>query len=281
MFRETSMITSRGCPFKCNFCNVFEKKYRYRSAEDIVGEMAYIQGLGYDYIHFFDDTFNLFTRKVKDLCRAYLDAGLEIQWAFRGRVDQVDEEMFDLLRRANCRRVYFGVEAGTDEVLATIGKRINLEQSRRAFAMAHRHGIEIMGYFMIGFPDETPAQIEQTIRTAIELGPQYVQVLITTPLPGTALYSQAMEAGAIPGDYFRDYVLDPVPQFRMHAWNRYLDEEELVRMSRRFYRKFYFRPRYMVDRLTEISSPGEFMRKSAAALSLLGFQADSLLPKES
>ena len=280
-FREASMVTSRGCPYKCNFCNVFEKRYRYRSAQNVAGEMSYLQGLGYDYIHFYDDTFNLFNRKVTDLCRAYLDAGLRVQWAFRGRVDHIDEEMVDLLRRANCRRIYFGVEAGTEEVLQTIGKRITLEQARRAFRLARSSGIEVLGYFMLGFPDETPEQMEETIRTAIELDPHYVQVLVTTPLPGTPLYRQAIEEGGIPGDYVRDYVLRPTPTLHMRPWNRRLNEQELIARSKRFYRKFYFRPRYMARRLGEISSARELAGKAAAAMSLLGFQFTSLLPKES
>ncbi len=268
IMKEASVISSRGCPYKCNFCNTFEKRYRYRSASNVVAEMKMLQDAGYDYIHFYEDTFNLFEKKVRDFCLEYLKQGLTIEWAFRGRVDVMSEELADLLKRTNCRRAYYGVESGSDEILKTIGKKINIAQVERAFELTKNAGIEILGYFMIGFPDETPAMIEHTIRTAIKLDPTYMQVLITTPLPGTVLYKNAVDEGAIPGDYFKEYVRSPTPVFKMYSWNRFLDEEQLVTYSKKFYRKFYFRPSYLLRSLRDAIAQGVFFRKAAAGLQL-------------
>ena len=268
-FRETTMVSSRGCPYKCNFCNIGSTRYRYRTAKNVVDEMEYCAGLGYNYIQFVDDTFNLFDKKVKEMCRDLIRRQLPIKWCFRGRVDKIDEEMCELFVASGCIRAYFGVESGNPDVLASIGKQITIDQTREAFRLMNKYGIETVGYFMIGFPDETPAQMEETIRFASELKTGYAQVLITTPLPDTRLYEQALREGGLPGDYMRDYALNPVPNLQMIPWNKYLSTEELLSYSKRFYRKFYFRPGYVWRQIRATTNPTEFMRKAQALKGLV------------
>lgn len=268
---ETSMISSRGCPHKCTFCYTRAQKYRYRSPDNILDEMDVCVRQGYNCIQFQDDTMNLFGKKMKDFCRRKIERGQNVRWVFRGRVDQVDEEMGELLRQSNCIRVYFGVESGNEDVLASTLKAVTLDQVRNAFRIMKRNKIETVAYFMIGFPDETPAQMEETIDFAREVDPTYVQATITIPYPGTPLYRQALAEKGIPGDYFRDYALNPTPVMRGLPWNRYLSETELNGMLRRFYRRFYFRPRYMMRRAAELRNPVEVFRKVGAVRDLVRF----------
>ncbi len=269
---ETSLVTSRGCPHKCTFCQVRARKYKYRSAENVVDEMAEIEAAGYSYVHIFDDTFNLFRRKVKEFCQEYIARGLTVQWAFRGRVDQVDEEMLALMKQANCVRCYYGVESGSDRTLEIMRKGITREDARRAFALTKAAGIGTAAFFMIGYPDETEQDIRQTIDFAKELDPDYAQILVTIPLPGTPLYDQAVAEGGISGDYFRDHTIDPDPDLKLQPWCRNLTDEQLSAWARRFYREFYFRPGYVWERIREVQSPLEFARKAGAAARLALYQ---------
>lgn len=270
-YLETTMITSRGCPFSCNFCDQGGNKYRYRSPRNVVDEMEACQAAGMQFIQFTDDTFNLFPKKVKHLCLEIIERKVQIPWSFRGRVDQVDDEMFELLARANCKRVFFGVESGSDSMLEVIGKRITTAETRRAFALARQHGIETIGYFMMGFPNETEEQIMETINLAKSIGAAYAYVSITLPLPTAPLWQEVTRDPRFPRDYLRNYTLSPSPEFEMLPWSNLFTLRQLYRFNKRFYREFYFRPAYVLQRLRDVKSAVELARKALAGLSLLWY----------
>ena len=266
--KEATLISSRGCPYKCNFCSMREQRYRYRSAKSLADEVEACKAMGYNTVQFVDDTFNLFDKKVMEFCQELIDRKLEINWVFRGRVDHMNPQLAAKLAESGCTRVYFGVESGNAEVLASTLKGVTLEQVRYAVQCAKDAGIEVLTYFMIGFPDETPQQMEETVDFAIALQPHYVQVTITIPLPGTPLYDDALATGAIPGDYFAEYTRRPVRVMRGITWNKHLSERQLVRKLKRFYRRYYFRPSYMLARATEPRNSREFGRKAMAMYQL-------------
>ncbi|XP_060084891.1 anaerobic magnesium-protoporphyrin IX monomethyl ester cyclase-like [Ylistrum balloti] len=278
-YRETTIISSRGCPFRCNFCDVGGRKYRYRCAKSVAQEMRQCEETGFEFVQFMDDTFNLFPKKVKALCHEIIAQKITIPWCFRGRVDQVDEEMFDLLKRANCKRIFFGVESGSDEMLAYIGKRITRAQTERAFILAKQAGIETVGYFMLGFVKETREQMLETIAFAKKIQADYVHVTITIPLPGTPLWDEVCLDPNFPKDYLRDYTHDPVKNFELLPWSQTHSYEELYALNKKFYREFYFRPSYLWRRLKQVRSLKELWRKLRAAWNLMLFQFDRLVQK--
>jgi anaerobic magnesium-protoporphyrin IX monomethyl ester cyclase len=266
---STTMLSSRGCPHSCTFCDVPDKSYRQRSPSSIVAEMKVCLELGIREVYFFDDVFNLNKRRVLDLCAAIAQEQLPIRWAFRGRVHPFDEEMAAALTRAGCVRIQFGVESASDAVLGRIQKGISVEHVRTAFAAAHAAGIETLAYLMIGLPGETRSDVLRTIEFAKELGPQYAMFTIATPFPDTAMYAEALERSLIPKDYWGEYARAPVARLRNWYWEEHLGHDELKRLLRRAYREFYFRPSYLRGALLHSGSVHHLARKIRGGVSML------------
>lgn len=266
----TTMFTSRGCPYRCIFCDRphLGKRFRAHSAEYVVDEMARCRAMGIKEILIYDDTFTVNRRRVMDICSAVVDRRLDIAWDIRARVDTVDPELLGLLRRAGCERIHYGVEAGTDEILSSLAKGVTVGQARRAFAWSRKAGIETLAYFMIGSPGERPEQIERTIELACALQPSYAHFSITSPFPGTALYRMGLEKGLF-GDFWRDFAARPTSAFTPRYWEEHLSREQLLEYLKLAYRRFYGRPGYIARRLARIRSWRDLTRKVKGGLRAL------------
>ncbi len=140
----TTMFTSRGCPYQCLFCDrpLFGKNFRAHSAERVVGEMTECQKLGIKEIFIYDDTFSVDRERVMDVCRLIQEKNIHLAWDIRTRVNTVDEEMLRALKNAGCQRIHYGVEAGTEKILAVLKKGINLDMVNQAFTLTKKIGIE-------------------------------------------------------------------------------------------------------------------------------------------
>ncbi|MCX7591620.1 MAG: B12-binding domain-containing radical SAM protein, partial [Kiritimatiellae bacterium] len=184
----TTIMSSRGCPARCIFCDRphLGKKFRARSAQSVVAEMRQChEKFGIDEFFFYDDTFTIDRQRVLEICRAVKEAGLDVFWDIRARVSNVDHEMLKALYEAGCRRIHFGIESGNERILKIIRKGVDLHRAREIFTFCRDLGIETLAYFMLGFPEEGPQEIEDTIRYALSLDCDYVHVAVTTPFPGT------------------------------------------------------------------------------------------------
>ena len=270
----TTMMTSRGCPMRCIFCDRphLGKQFRYRGAESVVEEMALCRDSGIKEIFVYDDTFSIRKDRVLDICQAIHDRKLDIHWDIRAHINTIDEEVLDALASAGCSRIHYGVESGNREILKILKKGIDLEQTKRVFHMTRDRGITTLAYFMIGNPTETPAQIDETFRFACALDPDFVHISITTPFPGTELYRWGLEKGLYKRDFWRDFAQNPQPGFVPRVWEEVLSRDELIHMMRRGYRRFYMRPGYIFKRLLAVRSWDEFRRKAKAGLRLLSFR---------
>jgi len=248
--RATTMITSRGCPYNCIFCDTKRKLFIQRSAKNIVDEMEECFKAGYEFINIQDDTFNLVKKNVLTICKEIINRGLKISWGFKGRVDLIDYETACLLKEAGCKRIHIGVESGSDRILDYIKKGFNTAEIKKGVSLLKKVDIQILAYFMIGIPYETKEEIEKTIDFAIELDPDFAQFTVLYPFPGTALYDMAIKVGAFEKDYFREYMQEPFqpPEFR--RWKTILSDKEIKKLLRHAYRKFYFRPSYIIKTLS-------------------------------
>ena len=266
----TTMMSSRGCPFRCIFCDRphLGKVFRARSPESIADEMEECQKMGIREVFFYDDTFNVNRKRVIDLCRLISERGIDLRWDIRARVDLMDEEMLRALKDAGCVRIHYGVEAGTPEMIEVLRKGIDLSAVRRVIGLSEKLGITTLAYFMIGNPGETREQIMETMRFAGSLPASYVHISVTTPFPATELYRVGLEKGIFPNDHWRDFARNPSVDFVPPLWEEKFARDELIALLRRSYGKFYFRPGYMVRRLLEVRSAGELKRKARAALRL-------------
>ena len=191
----TPLMASRGCPFRCEFCHkpVFGDLFRGRPIESVVEEMHEIAELGYDHIWMSDDLFTLSYKRTMELCQAIEDAKLPLTWECLSRVTHVDYELFAQMRKAGCKRIFFGIESGDEGVLKQMSKGITPAQSRAAVEACVKAGIKAAGFFMVGYLGETNESLTKSINFSSELPLDYVSYTIAYPLPGTKFYSKVKE----------------------------------------------------------------------------------------
>ncbi len=267
----TTMFTSRGCPFVCTFCDRphLGKKFRARSAENVVDEMERCIALGIREFLIYDDTFTVRRERVLEFCDLILRRGLDVGYDVRARVDTVDAEMLKKMARSGCRGIHYGVEAGTARILEVLGKGIDLPTVERVFTETKRAGIQVLAYFMIGAPGETRSEIHETFRVARTLDPDFLHLTILTPFPGTKIYRQGLATGIIERDVWRDFARRPHLGFVPPYWGENFSLDELNDLLLEGYRGFYRRPEYLFKRILAVRSPDELLRKAKAGLRLL------------
>ena len=246
------MITSRGCPGKCTFCfsGMFGKKIRVMPAENIVKEILFLQkNYGIREISFYDDTFTCNRKNVKKFCQKVIDEKVDITWCCFARVDTVDLETLTLMKKAGCHQIMYGIESASEEILKNINKKIDLEKIDKALKLTRKVGIRIRGAFMIGSPGETVETIKETIDFAIELKPDIAIFNITTPYPGTQMFDWAKKNNYLLTENWSEYDLSkPI----MELPN--LSKEKIQEYYRIAYKKFYFRPSYLIRKFFDIRS---------------------------
>lgn len=267
----TTMMTSRGCPFKCIFCDRphLGKLFRARSAKNVVDEMEECVNLEIKEIFLYDDTFTVGKRRTIEVCEEIIKRGFDVGWDIRARVDTIDENVLQMLKKAGCERIRYGVEAGTPEILKVLNKGITLEQVREVLKMTKDVGITTLAYFMIGSPTETEEQIMKTIDFAVKLNPDFAHFSITTPFPATKLYRLGLEKGVLSHDYWREFAASPKEDFVPELWQEHLSRKELTNLLKYAHKRFYLRGSYVMKNLLSLRSFEEFRRKVKTGLRML------------
>ncbi len=196
-YTVSPLITSRGCPFSCNFCSrpVFGTTFRTRSPQNIVAEVEEITDLGYDRVWFADDCFTLNPTHLKLVCDLLVQKQIGIEWECLSRVDTLNADLALEMKRAGCARVFFGIESGNDDVLALMNKQITTDQARKAVHAAKKGGLQAGAFFIIGYPGETEQTVLDTIRFASRLPLDYLSFTLPYPIPGTVLFDQVKNNG--------------------------------------------------------------------------------------
>jgi len=251
--KVTTMFTSRGCPYRCIFCDksIFGSKWRARNAANVLDEMEQIvKDLRIRSIIIYDDLFTLNKKRVGEICRGILERGLKFEWKCEGRVDRVDGEMLSWMKKAGCSLIAYGVESGNQSGLDYLQKGITLPQVRRAFALTRQAGIKPMAYFILGIPVETFGEGLQTIQFAKELNPDYAQFSILSPFEGTKLYDEAKAKGW----YYQVDANNPFDKDRKRPvlLSENWSEDSLRKILRLAHKAFYFRMGYIFNRLRRI-----------------------------
>jgi magnesium-protoporphyrin IX monomethyl ester (oxidative) cyclase len=202
----TSMITSRGCPYNCVFCSihtVWGHKWRPRSPDNVVLEIEHlIDVYKIREIHFEDDNLALNKRRMEKICDLILDRGLDIKWFTPNGVAiwTLDKNLLEKMKKSGCYKLSFGIESGDPETLRFIGKPVDLTYARKVIQWANELGIWTHGFFVIGFPYESKASIDRTLRFATESDLDFASFFIATPLPGTRLLEIVKKEGLIEND---------------------------------------------------------------------------------
>lgn len=251
----TTMITSRGCPFNCLYC-VRESPYRKRSVANVCDEIEHIRyTLGIKEIMFVDSTFSVSIPHAIEICKEIMRREIDITWEASTRVDCVSKELFYWMRVAGCARIQFGVESGDERVLKILRKGITLSQIRNAVAWAKEAGLEILINYMIGCPGDTLVSIQKTIDLAIELDSDFAVFTITTAGPGTDMMDIAIEQGFASPEVITDFIHGKIRHLpKIVFTTKEYDRKKLDDLLREAYRRFYFRPRYVLKRLKRMRS---------------------------
>jgi radical SAM superfamily enzyme YgiQ (UPF0313 family) len=260
-----SMITSRGCPFSCIFCNknIFGRGFRYHSPEYVVKEMEILKSkYGAKDIAIWDDNFTVNKERVYKICELIIKKKLNLSWSCEARVDCVDLDLLKIMRKAGCDYIAYGIESGSEKVLKKMRKGFTKDDVRRTFSWTKEAKIGIRAYFILGMIDETTKEMEETIDFAIELEPDIASFTLWVPLPGTDAYNEVCKNNELKDPKFWEHQI--VPEFNFLDKPIYVPKDikpsELMHMHQKAYRRFYFRPKYMLKQITKIRSIEDITR---------------------
>jgi len=261
-----NIITSRGCPNQCTFCDrsVFGREMRLRSPENIAAEIETLyRQYSIQEIAFVDDTFTLKPQRIIELFRILDEKNIRFPWTCMSRINTVDYEILKFMKEHGCWHISFGIESGNEEILRMIKKKISLREAERIIRICRDLHIRTKGFFILGHPGETVDTIEQTIRSALDLPLDDIVVTLNTPLPGTEQYESAGNYGT----------LDNLDWSTFNMWNPVfiptgLSRDLMILKHKEFYRRFYLRPRIIARYLLSFLSISGMRRMFALSQSL-------------
>ena len=247
--RAYTIVTSRGCPYKCTYCSkpVTGDTWRGRSVDNVIAEWEWlVKDLGATEIGITDDIWNLDKERAKELCRALIKANLNhVPWVtIHGmKVNNTDQELFSLMKQAGCKRVGFGVENGDDWMLRNVIKKgQTIDMVRDAFKWSKKAKLQTMGFFIFGMPGETEESMEKTIRLALELDPDLAHFMMAAPFPGTEMWDTLKKHGDVFSDTM-DWSQLAIQDNKAHFAFGDLDTETVERKWHEAHRRFYLRPK--------------------------------------
>ena len=208
-----SIVLTRGCPNRCTFCDrsVFGRHCRAYSparAVEIVRDLC--ENYGINEILLEDDTFIISKNRVEQFCRGLIQNDIRVSWSCLGRADRVDPELLRLMRRAGCWHISYGIESGDPQILESVNKNLDIDQITQALVWSRSAGMRTKGFFMVGFPGETPESVRKTVDLVRRLPMDDISVMQLTPFPGTQLYGTAAGSGSLDSDWSKMNTLNTV-----------------------------------------------------------------------
>lgn len=269
-----SMLTSRGCPGTCSFCSkmTFGTKTRYFSVDRIVEEFFLLRDkYGARDVSVWDDNFVSNPDVIFAACEQLRRRDFHTTWSVEARVDGVSREILAALKGAGCDYIAYGIESGSQRILDYVNKRVRKEQIRETIAITKEVGIPIRGYFMMGMPTETPQEMEETIRFAMELDVDVASFTLFVPLPGTVEYKRAQRSGQFDPEYYLHRI---VPEINFLDEPLYVPEgmtaAQLLTIHRKAYNRYYFRPRTLLRKLLSLRSAEDIAAAWQGGMTLVG-----------
>lgn len=261
--RFATVLTDYGCPYPCTFCVIGTLGFQTRPTTDVLDEIDFLRTKGKREIFFVDQTFGVKRKRALELCRAFEERG-DLSWTAFTRPDTLDSELADAMRRGGCHTVILGAESADEAVLKGTRKGYDTAAVRRGFQTAKYAGLRTVGTFILGLPEETDASLERTLQFALELELDFLSLNVAVPRPGTAFRSRALELGLCT---LEDLVMDQGGGGLLPS--KTLNAAEVIRLKRRFNRRFYLRPGYLWKRLRAVRTPWELFAQAREGAALL------------
>jgi len=248
---SVSLVTSRGCPGQCKFCyNYAGNKIRGFSAKYVIEQIKYlISTYGIKEIFFMDDNFLVLRKRLREICEQIITDKIDLTWSCVGRVDGINPEILELMHRAGCWQIGYGIESGSNEILGILKKQVTIEQIDNALSMTRKAGIQSKGFFMIGNPGESLETMEQTVRFLKRANLDALHTTFYTPFPGSPFYEEIEKWGTYTENWENLNMWSPV--FIPNG----LTEEQLVRFHKKYFSSFYFRPRTIFNYGMKLANP--------------------------
>jgi len=237
---STSIVTSRGCPSSCLFCDrtVFGNRFRYYDYKYVI---CMIDFLTHNYnikdVLFDDDVFTLSKIRIKKFCEKMMHKKNKVSWSCNTRVDMVDQSLLLKMRKGGCWQIAYGIESGSQKILDFLKKKITVQQIKNALTWTSKAKIRTKGFLMIGNPLENKESLNNTLKLILTSDLDDMQLTFFTPLPGTEIYENIKEHGSLNNNWSQ-----------MSMWNpvfipKDVSEEELIKFQKKAIMKFYFRPK--------------------------------------
>lgn len=267
---SSCMITSRGCSYrKCTYCELsglIRNVYRRHSPERVIKEMKLlIRHSGAKDIYFQDDIFITEPEWVEEFCDRLNQSGLDIIWSCESRFQGVTKPLLTQMKKAGCWRIYYGFESGNQHLLDKIQKGFTLSEAKEAARNANQAGLDVVGFFMLGLPGETPADARRTIQFSLELNLDHAVYALTIPHPNTELYDICKSEGTMTENdkyFYKKAAFVP---------KAYSSAKQLESLRAEAFRRFYLRPAYWWRCLTHIRSAEDLRYYLRGFLALFGY----------
>jgi len=243
-----NIVSSRGCPFNCAFCSssrIVGRYFRARTPQNVVDEIEQVtQRYKVNSFEFCDDTFTLDRGRVVKICEEIIRRGLDISWACSSRADLVTKDLLFRMKKAGCHLIFYGIESGSERILKLMKKGETHAEMIKAVKITKEVGIETLGSFILGYPDETKSELLQTIAFAKKIGVDFAEFSIATPYPGTELYEIALNRNLLLTKDWSEYTAAKPVIKPLH-----FSVQELSQFFAKAYRGFYSSPRVLIHHI--------------------------------
>lgn len=247
----TIVCASRACINHCMHCLApFQKPLRYRSVDNVIEELKLVESLGIKEVKFFDCGITNDLDWVNEFCERMISEGIDLTWNCNSRADHLPLDTLELMKEAGCHTICIGAESANQKILDTIRKNETVEQIEEAVKNMKKVGIRTLMYFTFGLPGETKDTMNESIKFAKRLNPDFVTFGIVVPAYGTRFWEYLEKNGYLQDSDESKWDPNSPPAYNYPN----LSGDEIYKTATRGYREFYFRPKYILKRLFNLSS---------------------------
>jgi radical SAM superfamily enzyme YgiQ (UPF0313 family) len=263
----TVVACSRGCVNRCVHCQAgsFQRPIRYRSVENVLKELDEIKSLGIKEIKFWDCSLPSNQKFVEKLCNEIIKKKYSFSWHCNARAEFINEDILKIMKRAGCHTIAIGCESADDKILYNMGKRETSDEIRRAILLIKKMGMRVLMYVTYGLEGETEDTMKKTYNFIEKLNPEFATFGIVVPAPCTPFYYSLKKKGYLINKRLEFRDPNALPSFKYP----HLDSKKILEYSRYCYRKYYFRPRYIIGRLRRLKSFTELKMSLTNAIRII------------